>query len=100
MASSPAILATKAKRGARAAYVGNITTNRLVCECGGNLRHIMDSRPSVIGAESPPIIRRHRQCDTCGQRSTTIEMTKVDLQKYHREVLKEIAAKIVAGLVP
>ena len=98
MASSPVILATKAKRGARAAHISVTTANRLVCECGGDLRHTMDSRPTVIGAMATPIVRRQRRCDTCGKRSATIEMTEADLQKYHRELLKEIAVKIIAGM--
>ncbi len=86
---------TLARIGQRAAH--RATGNKLVCDCGGGLNAVVDSRVSVMGADDEPIIRRRRKCSTCGKFSVTIELKEEFIATFRAEVLKELAIRIIAG---
>ena len=89
---------TTARHGKKKALIEQDTTNRLTCPgCGGELRNIVDSRPTFIGATDQPVIRRARRCMKCGERHATIEVSEAFLQTYRKQFLKEIAIKIISG---
>ena len=91
---------TSAPKGARADRMAESTKNYVKCpHCGGVLKYVKDSRPSVIGAEKEMIIRRQRQCDDCGSRAATIEVLETYMLSIRQEALKEIALAIMAGQI-
>ena len=89
---------TEAKKGGRAARMAESTRNYLFCpHCGGPLRQIRDSRPSVIGSSNEAVVRRQRRCDQCSLNSATIEVSEAYILRLRAETLKEIALAIISG---
>lgn len=86
---------TVAPLGAKAAH--KAAGGELRCICGGDLVGVMDSRPSVIGLDCEPVVRRRRHCDRCGERTTTLEIREDYFAQFRAETLKEIALRIISG---
>lgn len=88
---------TKAMQGARKGH--RETGVKFPCKCGGNLSRVVNSRPSVIGEEGLPVIRRSRLCDQCGCRATTLEVVEAYMATMRREIIKDIAVQIFSGRI-
>jgi transcriptional regulator NrdR family protein len=66
------------------------------CQCGGNLDAVKDSRPWDV-PDVGSTVRRRRQCDTCGERSVTFEITEDFLERFRRKIAKDMTMKLLEG---
>ena len=62
-------------------------------KCGGEMRAVIDSRPSVVvGAGT---IRRRRSCAGCGDRMTTFEVSEHQLLRMKADIAKAMTESLM-----
>jgi transcriptional regulator NrdR family protein len=63
--------------------------NSMICpSCGGNLISCTDSRPTEFNGERA--IRRRRECDTCGSRQTTYELSEDAVNRLQKVAIRQL----------
>lgn len=68
--------------------------NRITCpHCGGDLKYVKDSRPRDF--HGIRTVARKRDCDNCGQRSTTIEIPEVKFTAIKKEIARRLVLKLL-----
>ena len=84
------------RKNAHASMGAALTVNILRCPCGGILRGVKDSRGGEFHGIAS-IIRR-RECEKCGERHTTVEMTADTLAGFEGDMKRRLAASLLTYL--
>lgn len=74
------------------------TELKIACpKCGGNLKTVKDSRPTELRGIAT--IRRRRECETCGKRELTYEITDAQIDAMRREIARDMATVLLSEIV-
>ena len=57
--------------------------------CGGSLAKVTDSRPAG-NFQGLPAVRRRRECGSCGERQTTVEILRDDAMRSKLGIADEV----------
>lgn len=66
--------------------------------CGGDMNHVIDSRPAVFLEAGT--VRRRRACKACGQRQTTYEVVEDRVDRMKGKILRNLVDRLMAEILP